>query len=371
MKKYLNNSNFFEKTIKIRHKSLICTKKTAIWNYFNSIMLQNVEMNLLLITKTIIMKRVKLQNRVRKRISKSECINHSEMTLCNYMQMFKRVKNKSEHSASLLQTIDNTKAHLLKYCVKDLPLKDIDKKFVIGFVKYLAHEARELRHGGVKRIRSSSAQIYLRLFSGCLKMAFKDHLIARNPWEDINVEDLRCVTKVYENREYLTIEEIKIMENTVIKNSDIKKAFLFGCFTGLRISDINNIKWSDIKEKENGKYLSIIMQKTKRPIYIKLNNCSLKWMPEKTDSEKVFNLPKHLGGVNPTIKSWAKKAGIAKNISFHTSRHTFATLQLTLGTDIYVVSKLLGHKSVLTTQIYADIIDRKRDEAMDIIDKVF
>ena len=316
------------------------------------------------------MKRVKLQMHVKKRI-KSEFNNYSKLTLCNYMQMFKIVKEKSEHSASLLQNIDNTKAHLLRYCGKDLFLTEIDKKFILGFVEYLAHDARELRHGGIKRLRSSSSQIYMRLFSGCLKMAYKNNLIARNPWDEINVDDLRCVTRDYDTREYLTIEEVKLMANTPIKNNNIKKAFLFGCFTGLRISDINNLKWSDMKENENGKYLSIYMQKTKRPIIMKLNKCSLKWMPPKKNAEKVFNLPRHLGAVNPTIKSWAKKAGITKNISFHTSRHTFATLQLSLGTDIYVVSKLLGHRSVITTQIYADIIDKKRDEAMDIIDKAF
>ena len=70
-------------------------------------------------------------------------------------------------------------------------------------------------------------------------------------------------------------------------------------------------------------------------------------------------------------KEWAKAAGIKKNISFHTARHTFATMMLTLGADIYTTSKLLGHSRISTTEIYAKIVDKKKDEAMGLIDKFF
>ncbi|WP_420493249.1 tyrosine-type recombinase/integrase [Segatella copri] len=63
--------------------------------------------------------------------------------------------------------------------------------------------------------------------------------------------------------------------------------------------------------------------------------------------------------------------GITKQISFHTARHTFVTMMLTLGADIYTTSKLLGHSRISTTEIYAKIIDKKKDEAMNLIDKYF
>ena len=71
------------------------------------------------------------------------------------------------------------------------------------------------------------------------------------------------------------------------------------------------------------------------------------------------------------VKDWAKAAGIEKYVTFHTARHSFATMMLTLGADIYTTSKLLGHSKIQTTEIYAKIIDKKKDEAMGLIDKFF
>ena len=71
------------------------------------------------------------------------------------------------------------------------------------------------------------------------------------------------------------------------------------------------------------------------------------------------------------IKVWAANAGIQKDITFHTARHTFGTMMLTLGADIYTTSKLMGHTRIATTEIYAKIIDKKKNDAMGLIDKFF
>ena len=71
------------------------------------------------------------------------------------------------------------------------------------------------------------------------------------------------------------------------------------------------------------------------------------------------------------VRDWAKSAGIKKYVTFHTARHSFATMMLTLGANIYTTSKLLGHSNIRTTEIYAKIIDKKKDEAMGLIDKFF
>ena len=93
--------------------------------------------------------------------------------------------------------------------------------------------------------------------------------------------------------------------------------------------------------------------------------------PEKGKDSEVFALPGNNVTVNRILKIWAKNAGIKKDVCFHMSRHTFATMELTLGADLYVVSKLLGHTNVGTTQIYADIINKRRDEAVELIDNAF
>ncbi len=75
--------------------------------------------------------------------------------------------------------------------------------------------------------------------------------------------------------------------------------------------------------------------------------------------------------VNILLKPWAKSAGIDKHVTFHTARHTFATMMLTLGADLYTTSKLLGHTDVRMTQIYAKIINRKKDEAVNLVNGLF
>lgn len=84
---------------------------------------------------------------------------------------------------------------------------------------------------------------------------------------------------------------------------------------------------------------------------------------EKEQTERVFKGLKYSAWHNVKLAQWVLRAGITKNITFHCARHTYATLQLTMGTDIYTVSKLLGHRELKTTQIYAKVIDNKKKEA--------
>ena len=75
--------------------------------------------------------------------------------------------------------------------------------------------------------------------------------------------------------------------------------------------------------------------------------------------------------INVILKPWAKAAGIDKHFTFHTARHTFATMMLTLGADLYTTSKLLGHSDVQVTQVYAKIVNRKKDEAVNLVNGLF
>ena len=175
-------------------------------------------------------------------------------------------------------------------------------------------------------------------------------------------------------REYLTIDEVKKLIATPCKREDIKAAFLFACYCGLRISDVQKLRWKDIVQDGDQWRANIVMQKTKAPLYLPLSKQARKWMPERGDApddDTVFhNLPKE-GGTSKCLQEWVESAGINKKVTFHVSRHTFATMMLTLGADLYTVSKLLGHTSVKTTQIYAKIIDQKKDDAVSLVDNIF
>ena len=104
--------------------------------------------------------------------------------------------------------------------------------------------------------------------------------------------------------------------------------------------------------------------------YIDLNEQAVSLMGERgADDERVFSGFHYSAYLNVELNRWALRAGITKHISYHTSRHTFALMMLDLGVDIYTVSRLLGHKEINTTMVYAHILDSKKQEAMSRIPK--
>ena len=129
------------------------------------------------------------------------------------------------------------------------------------------------------------------------------------------------------------------------------------------------MKWNDLQKSGERIRIEIKMQKTKEPLYLPISDEALKWLPQQNEAkgdDLIFPLT-HEGTINKILQKWAKDAGIIKHISFHVARHTHATMMLTLGADLYTVSKLLGHKNIATTQIYAKIVDKKKEEAISLI----
>ena len=122
----------------------------------------------------------------------------------------------------------------------------------------------------------------------------------------------------------MTVEEVRALIGTPMKNEAVKQAYLFSCFCGLRISDIISLKWKDVFVDRGQYRLSVSMQKTKEPIYLPLSPEALKWMPErgeKTSEDYVFDLPSPTM-INTLLKPWAKAAGIDKRFSFHCASHS-------------------------------------------------
>lgn len=198
--------------------------------------------------------------------------------------------------------------------------------------------------------------------------AVREHLIPTNPMRDMSAAERP--KRPESEREYLTLEEVQKLIDTRCGNEMVKKAFLFSCFTGLRLGDVEDLTWDMIRETANGKEVATRMNKTKQLVYVPLSENAQSFLPQFwPEKGKIFNLPnRHEVGSN--ILHWVKRAGIKKHITFHCSRHTYATLLLTYGADIYTVSKLLGHSDVSITQVYAKVIDKKKQEAVDLIPKL-
>ena len=158
-------------------------------------------------------------------------------------------------------------------------------------------------------------------------------------------------------RAYLTMDEVRLFAT---KSDDvIARAFLFSCLTGMRLSDVRQLDW----EMCDGTRITFEQKKTRGLVYLDINPQALQLMGEPKNQGIVFKLPT-TPYINRKLKTYAKELGIRKHISFHVARHTFATMMLTLGADIYTVSKLLGHSDISITQIYAKVIDQKRREAV-------
>ena len=298
-------------------------------------------------------------------------VSNSKLLLLDWMEEYRKIKLATGQSNERALSVEKVIAHLKAYAGEKTKLSAVDSDFCKGFVAYLGNATSGKHTQNPKPLASSTANAYFQLFTSALNEAVRQKKIATNPVLYLSREDKKPIKAEKSNRTFLTIEEVKQLAATDFKNESIKQAFLFACFTGLRISDIRNLTWGNIVERNGSFFVTITMQKTREPLTIKLNKQAAKWLPQKNATKEVFDLPVYNAIINDNLKRWAKKAGIEKSLCFHMSRHTFATMELTLGADLYVVSKLLGHNDVSVTQIYADIINKKREEAVDLMDSAF
>lgn len=148
---------------------------------------------------------------------------------------------------------------------------------------------------------------------------------------------------------------------------EIKRAFLFSCLTGLRRSDIVKLTWGEVHKQGDFTRIIFRQKKTGGQEYIDITPQAADLIGERgnhASDDFVFGDIHSPSATNYHIREWALRAGVDKYISFHCGRHTFATLMLDIGTDIYTVSKLLGHRELSTTQIYAKVMDKNKQAAV-------
>lgn len=253
-------------------------------------------------------------------------------------------------------------------------LKDVDVKFCLGFIDYLktSKNDRQTRNKNVT-ISPNTAKLYYEKFESAINWAVKKGYLHSNPCAKIDNEEK---IKAKENgREYLTKEEVQRLANSKCTNEMIKKAYLFACFCGLRSSDIRKLRWNEVECDGNKMRVRLVMQKTQKVMYIPLSAEAIRWIPEKPKSAKgndlVFADIPTVVSANIILKQWAIGCGIEKDVTFHTSRHTFATVMLQAGADLYTVKELLGHADIKTTTIYAKIVDDAKEKAMKNLDIFF
>jgi integrase len=267
----------------------------------------------------------------------------NDLKLTDYFESIEREKN--------MKMYTNTLKHIRKFQQTPLPLTSVNSAWVSSFKDYL-----ERQNLGINSIAT-----YLNALKAVLNRAVRENLIIKNPFNIPIKTQFR--EKVFLNEdEVMKISKVKKLTE---KQEQSRLAFLFACFSGLRISDLKKLKWSnlDIKRRK----ISLIQVKTSDYVYLPLAKTCVGILKQlKKTSEYVFPF---ISSVQTQtydfhLRAIIKKARIDKNVTSHTARHTFATMALTKGVDIYTVSKILGHSDIKVTQVYAKIIDSKKDEAI-------
>ena len=244
---------------------------------------------------------------------------------------------------------------------KKILIKDVDKDFVKSFIAYLWK--CKTKDGSL--FKEDTVRTYYRGFVRVMNRAIEEELIQVNPCSLI--KNSEAPKKSESKREYLTFEEVKSLIDTPCAIKVVKQMFLFSCFTGLRVGDILRLKKSNLVEVGKGMWqLEFVQQKTDRVLTVPLSKNALEWLPTESKTDKLFGYSMTTNEYYVLAK-WVKDAGITKHVTFHVARHTYATMLLYFGADVYTVSKLLGHTNVQTTQIYAKVVDESKRKAVNLI----
>lgn len=285
--------------------------------------------------------------------------------LLDYIDRFTQNRKKAYQNLS-----SGLKQHLMQYKGTHIPFSQVNKPFLVGFHHYLNRtQARGnlSRHQG-RPLSQGTKWNYFNILSRLLNKACREGYLSTNPMHELSSNERP--RRAEPRKTYLTIHEVRKLAGTPLqKHPEVKKAFLFACLCGLRFSDVKRLKWSNFQTDSHGDIVAeIVQQKTGSLLYLPISDEARKQLPRTGNPDDlVFRHLPDASYTSKLLKQWTRSAGIRKRITFHVARHTFATLSLTYGAELYTISKLLGHSSIRVTQIYAEIISEKKREAVDAI----
>ncbi|RKD90057.1 site-specific integrase [Mangrovibacterium diazotrophicum] len=251
--------------------------------------------------------------------------------------------------------------YLESYTNGSIKFADLSEQFFEGLKDHLL--TSKSSRSDKSTLSQNSAAAYFNKIKAGIRQAFKDGIIQT----DFNGK-ISSIKERDTRREYLSIEELNKLVKTPCNNELLKRAALFSALTGLRFSDIQKLTWGEVEKYEGRYILKFTQKKTKGSEVLPISEQAVSFMGEPSDPGiKVFDGLTYSAYQNKHLFQWIGAAGITKDITFHCFRHTYATLQLSKGTDIYTVSKMLGHKNLKTTQVYAKIMDEAKQQAADKI----
>lgn len=272
----------------------------------------------------------------------------------NFVEYFKAFTRSKQKSAS--DNIAMSYRYFVEFIGYDLTFYETDEFLITDYKNFLLSGPGISRRG--TPIKRNTAVNYFAKLRTCLQRAYKQKLITDDLYHLVD-----AISPKETNREQLEIEEFQLMADTPVKAVLVKKAAIFAGLTGLRFSDVQALTWAEVRGVPGKFVLQFIQEKTEGAEVLPVSDQAVAILGERAEPEvRVFKGLKY-NQMRTCFKLWLKDAGIEKNITFHSFRHTYATLQLEFGTELYTVSKLLGHRSIKTTQIYAKVKDKLKVEA--------
>ena len=273
--------------------------------------------------------------------------SHVAVSLSQYIETIIQAKNGSTRRRYVALS-----GILQGYTKSSMMVGDITPAWFLGFVAHLEKQG----------FAKNTLAVYTATMRYIINQAYREGLLQTNP-----ISNIKGIGYEETNRTYLTVDEVRRLAETPCENEVTKRAFLFGCMTGLRNCDIRSLTWADVHEQDGYTRIIYKQAKTKGQEYLDISAQASSLMGERgKDADAVFPLM-CWHSVRIHLFAWVARAGINKHVTFHSSRHTFAVMMLGLGTDIYTVSKLLGHRELSTTQVYAKVLDQAKRQAVDNI----
>ena len=296
--------------------------------------------------------------------NEAEQAAQNERSMQNFIPYFKQVSEKRHRNSSDSIIINWGRVYeLLKiYANGDTILfRDIDLSMIENFKFFVLYAPKGGNKSGT--ISQNTASTYFAIFKAGLKQAFVDGYLT----VDLSAK-VKGIPEEESRREHLTIGELNILAHTPCAIPVVKRAALFSALTGLRHVDIKLMTWQEVIEDGDHYRLDFTQRKTHGVEYMPISSQAYQLCGEQLDGKRlVFEGLPDPSWISKPLQRWIQSAGITKHITFHCFRHTYATLQLASGTDIYTVSKMLGHTNVRTTQVYTKVVDKKKEDAANAI----
>lgn len=277
----------------------------------------------------------------------------------SFIEFFEKAVPETPDKTHNLQSAFN---HFKNFCSGVSTMQQLTPDYILEFVEYLK-TANRLNSKNVMPLSINSKNNYLSKVCQIIAKANDKNLLHGNPLRGFKVKEHFRPENT--ERSFFTRTQIKELEKTACRVEVVKRGFLFACYCGLRHGDVKALQWSDIKnDPDLGNYLIIRAEKTKKITRLQLIDKALAQLGDKNSPSPFHGLLKSDQNQNNHMKRWFLRAGIDdEKAVFHSSRHSFAVNSLLAGVDIFTLRDLLGHSTVKTTEIYAQIVEQMTTKA--------